>query len=190
MIERMHLETPRLLLREFHADDLDAVHAFAADPEVIRFTDWGPNTVDDTAAFLAEATHDAGARPRTRFALAVLDRAAQVLIGSVELSVTSAAHRQGSTGYVLARPWWGQGRATEAATAMLRLGFDRLDLHKISATCDPGNIASGRVLTKIGMRREGHLHDHLYVRGRWRDRLLFAAITDAGGVSSRSGTGG
>ncbi|RZU48665.1 RimJ/RimL family protein N-acetyltransferase [Krasilnikovia cinnamomea] len=133
-------------------------------------------TRDDTAAFLAEAARDAGAQPRTRFALAVLDRAGQALIGSVELSVTSAAHRRASTGYALARPAWGQGLATEAAAAMLRLGFDRLDLHKISATCDPGNLASGRVLEKIGMRREGHLHDHLYVRGRWRDRLLFAAI--------------
>ncbi|WP_412746166.1 GNAT family N-acetyltransferase [Krasilnikovia sp. MM14-A1004] len=121
--------------------------------------------------------HGRGGQPRTRFALAVLDRAGQALIGSAELSITSAAHRQGSTGYVLARPWWGQGLATEAAEAMLGLGFDRLGLHKISATCDPGNLASGRVLTKIGMRREGHLHDHLYVRGSWRDRLLFAAIT-------------
>ena len=45
-------------------------------------------------------------------------------------------------GYTIARPAWGQGFGTEAAGAVLRFGFDRLGLHKVSATCDPANIGS------------------------------------------------
>jgi ribosomal-protein-alanine N-acetyltransferase len=172
----MNLTTSRLLLREFRVRDQAAVHAFASDPDVTQYTEWGPNSPEDTAAFLAQAVHDAKAQPRTRFALAVVDRADSMLIGSVALNVTSRAHRRGETGYVLAQTRWGHGFATEAATAMLQFAFDGLDLHKVAATCDPDNVASNRVLTKIGMRREGHLHDHLLVRGRWRDRYLFAAV--------------
>lgn len=173
----MELHTPRLLLREFRVGDYPAVHEFASDPEVIRYTDWGPNSPDDTTAFLAEAIEDAEALPRTRYALAIIDRTGDQLIGSVELRVTSRAHRRGVTGYALARQRWGQGLATEAASAMVRLGFDRLGLHKIEATCDPANHGSARVLAKVGMQREGHLRDHLLVRGGWRDRFLFAAIS-------------
>jgi ribosomal-protein-alanine N-acetyltransferase len=106
----------------------------------------------------------------------VVDRADEALIGSVELRIISQAHQQGGMGYVLARRRWERGLATEAAAAMLRLGLEALGLHKITATCDPENTASARVLVKVGMRREGYLHDHLCIRGRWRDRLLFAAI--------------
>jgi [ribosomal protein S5]-alanine N-acetyltransferase len=170
----VHIETPRLVLREFRTDDHPAVQAFAGDPEVTRYTEWGPNTPDDTEVFLREAVRDAALRPRTRFALAITDRADGALVGSVELRIT--AHRQGVTGYALSPARWGQGLATEAAAAMLGLGFDELGLHKITATCDPANAGSARVLTKIGMRQEGHLREHVLIRDQWRDRLLFAAI--------------
>lgn len=173
----MELVTPRLLLREFRNSDHSAVHAYASDPEVTRYTDWGPNSPEATAAFLAETEHDAAAEPRTEYTLAVVDRVDDVLIGAVHLGLTSQAHRRGDMGYVLARPRWRKGYATEAAAAILWFGFEQAGLHKITATCDPDNVASARVLSKIGMRPEGHLHQHLLIHGQWRDRLLFAAIS-------------
>jgi [ribosomal protein S5]-alanine N-acetyltransferase len=101
---------------------------------------------------------------------------AERLIGSIELRVVSFEHRRGEIGYVLAREWWGLGYATEATRRLLAFGFDQLGLHKISATCDPENRASVAVLTKNGMHQEGILRDHIYVRGQWRDRLLFSVI--------------
>jgi RimJ/RimL family protein N-acetyltransferase len=92
------------------------------------------------------------------------------------LRVVSSEHRRGEIGYVLAREFWGHGYATEAARRLLTFGFDELDLHKITATCDPENRASVAVLTKNGMYQEGVLRDHVYVRGQWRDRLLFGVI--------------
>jgi RimJ/RimL family protein N-acetyltransferase len=174
----MELSTPRLLLREFLAGDHAAVHAFACDTEVARYTDWGPNSRHDTTAFLGEVVQDSRGLPRSRFALAVVDRESDVLVGSAELQITSGFHKRGELGYALHRLWWGRGYASEAAAAaLLRFGFDELGLHKISATCDPDNAASARVLTKIGMQREGHLREHLHLRGRWRDRLIYAALS-------------
>ncbi|WP_189078780.1 GNAT family N-acetyltransferase [Mangrovihabitans endophyticus] len=173
------LTTSRLVLREFVHDDHAAVHAYASDPDVAKFIDWGPNTPAETTFFLDMVIAAASASPRIRYALAA--EHAGAVIGAVELRVEEAAHRRGSMGYVFARPTWGQGLATEAAGAVLGFAFDHLGLHKVSATCDPHNSGSVRVLEKIGMSREGHLRDHFLVHGRWRDRLLWAAVRPADG---------
>lgn len=170
----MELLTERLRLREFVVEDHGAVHRFASDPEVTRYTDWGPNDPEATEMFLAEAQASASAAFRTRYALAIVRRDLDQLIGSVELHVTSQENGHGGLGYVLGRRSWGQGYATEAAARMLRYGFVELGLRSISATCDPGNAASVAVLEKIGMHQVGLLHHHVFSRGEWRDRLRFA----------------
>lgn len=164
------LRTSRLQLRPFRVEDVPAVHAYASDPEVVRYMDWGPNTFAETEAFVSAAVNPIdGVHP---FAV----EHAGALIGAVELRVTAAAHRRGEFGYVLAASAWGHGYATEAAGAVLAYAFDKIELHRVAATCDPANLASRRVLEKIGMKCEGHLRDYLYIRGEKRDRLLFAAL--------------
>lgn len=173
----VELRTSRLRLRDFELGDYEAVHAFAADLAVVSHVEWGPNTPQETQAFLQEARASAGVSPRRRYALAVVVQAdGEMLIGSIELQVVSVEHHRGEIGYVLARESWGHGYATEATGRLLAFGFNELGLHKISATCDPENRASVAVLTKNGMRQEGVLRDHIYVRGQWRDRLLLSVI--------------
>lgn len=79
--------------------------------------------------------------------------------------------------YSLAPGAWGQGYATEAARAILEFGFAELGVRRIWATCRPENVGSCRVLEKIGMVREGHLREHVLIRGEWRDSLLYASLT-------------
>jgi ribosomal-protein-alanine N-acetyltransferase len=173
----VELRTIRLRLRDFEVGDYQAVHAFATDLAVVSYVEWGPNTPEETQAFLREARASAGVSPRRRYAFAVVVQSdAERLIGSIELRVVSAEHRRGEIGYVLAHEWWGHGYATEATCRLLAFGFDELGLHKISATCDPENRPSIAVLTKSGMHQEGVLRDHIYVRSEWRDRLLFSVI--------------
>lgn len=80
-------------------------------------------------------------------------------------------------GFVISPDRWGSGYATEAAQAVLRFGFEGPGLDRIWATCRPENLASVRVLERIGMQREGHLRDHICIRGRWQDSLLYAAMS-------------
>ena len=173
----MELVTSRLVLREFSDSDHEAVHAYSGDPGVTRYMDWGPNSPEDTAAFLAEVRGEANAVPRLSYTLAVVVRANDELVGAVHLGETSREHRRGEMGYVLAQAHWRRGYATEAAAAIVRFGFEEVGFHKIAATCDPDNVASARVLEKIGMQYEGHLRQHLLIRGQWRDRLAFAALS-------------
>jgi len=79
-------------------------------------------------------------------------------------------------GYCYDRAAWGRGYATEAASEILDFGFDVLLLHRVWAGCDPENVASARVLEKLGMRLEGHLRESERIRGAYRDTLVYAVI--------------
>ena len=100
------------------------------------------------------------------------------LIGGCGLRVVRPDAAEGEIGYVLRRDCWGQGLVPEAVGSLVALGFDELALHRISATTDPQNIASARVLEKCGFRLEGCLRDHDRVKGRWRSSLVFGLLED------------
>lgn len=78
-------------------------------------------------------------------------------------------------GYTIARAYWGQGYATEAAEALIDFGFGRMQLVRIEAVCLPDHVASARVLQKVGMQFEGVLHNYQIWRGQPRDLLMFTA---------------
>ncbi len=171
----MRLETERLVLREFRAEDFGAVHAYGSDPEVVRFMPWGPNTAEETREFIQRKLDEQAADPRPTFDIAVVERVSGQVLGSVGLRL-NAERTQAALGYCYARHAWGRGIATEAARAMLRFGFEELSLHRIYATCDAENIDSARVLDKLGMRREGHCIEDVRQDGRWRDTFAYAIL--------------
>ena len=169
----MELVTERLVLREYAADDFDAVHRFASDPESSRFVSWGPNTPEQTRGFIDYWLDDQAATPRTRYTFAITEPGGEPF-GSV--GIYQEGPHQAETGFVLSPDRWGAGFATEAGRAVLRFGFEDLGIHRIYATCRPDNVGSWRVLEKMGMSREGLLRDHILIRGEWHDSLLYAAI--------------
>lgn len=173
-MSREQLRTARLVLRDLAPDDIEAVHAWASDPEVSRFMVWGPNTWADTQAFVQEQL----AAPRNAHSNRLVELAGTgLVIGGIDLRIELAAPHRAEIGYVFNREHWNQGYATEAARAMIAHGFGDLGLERIAATCDPENQASAQVLRKAGLRPEGHLRHHLKVRGQWRDSLLFAVLS-------------
>jgi RimJ/RimL family protein N-acetyltransferase len=98
------------------------------------------------------------------------------LIGDVMLFWRSREHREGEIGYIFHPDHGGQGYATEAARAMLRLGFDEVGLHRIIGRIDARNTASARVLERLGMRREAHFRQNEMVKGEWTDEIVFAIL--------------
>ena len=81
-------------------------------------------------------------------------------------------------GYVLRRESWGNGYATEAARVILRIGFDILNAHRVTATVDTENLSSIRVLEKLGMTREGMHRQSFWspLHENWRDVFLYAIL--------------
>ena len=172
------IRTDRLILRDFHADDFDDLHAYASDPEVVRFMDWGPNTEEVSRDRLKFSEAEAATRPRTDFNLALELLAERRVVGSVGLHPDDLPNLTMSTGYCLRRDLWGRGLVSEAARALLDAGFGQLGLHRVFATCDTRNTASWRVMEKLGMRREGLLRKDREVRGEWRDTYVYAVLAE------------
>ncbi len=169
----MELATPRLLLREFTVADFATTHAYGSDVEVTRHTIFGPSTEDETRAFLERTVAGQAHRPRLTYDLAIVRKEGGVHIGSVALHLED---EQASLGYVLAKPFWHQGYAPEAAGALVGYGFCELKLHRIFALCDVDNPASARVMAKLGMRHEGTFLKAGRMKGEWRDELRYAIL--------------
>lgn len=172
------LTTPRLILRAFRAGDEADIHAYAIDPEVVRYMEWGPNTPQMTAKFLADRLAEDETWPRLAVSLAVELKDEARVIGAVRLEVDDPAARSAELGYSLARPYWRRGLASEAARALARAGFEILGLHRLWATCDARNLGSRGVLEKLGLRREGELRRNKWVRDGWRDTLVYALLAE------------
>ena len=172
------IETVRLILREFREEDWKEIHLYSADEDVIRFMPWGPNTEEDTRNFVGRALREKGKVPRKEYHLVVTEKSTGRLIGAVEITLGGHDDLQGMIGYCYSKRAWGQGYATEAAGALIKFGFEKLNLHRICAYCDVFNIASQRVLEKNGMRREGCFRKNSFIRGEWRDNYQYAILRE------------
>lgn len=170
------IQTKRLRLRDFEKGDWKSVHDYASDPEVVRYVDFGPNTEEESKNFIQRTLAHQKEQPRNNFSLAIVLKAKNALIGGCGIYVSNPDNREGYIGYVLNRNFWGQGYATETARALVEFGFNQLKLHRIFATCDPQNVASAHVLEKIGMQLEGHFRENGWVKGKWRDSLVYAVL--------------
>jgi RimJ/RimL family protein N-acetyltransferase len=177
-----NIETKRLLLRDLKETDVRVVHDYASDPEVVRYMDWGPNNREETKTFIRRALDAQKEKPRYHYTLAITLKTDQKLIGSCGAHVSNPDNREGWIGYCLNRQFWGKGYATEPAKVLVKFGLEELFLHRVFATCYPANTASANVLEKSGMKLEGHIRGHKWVKGKWHSSLLYAIINQTENV--------
>jgi len=174
----MIVETPRLCLREFVASDWPAVLAYQSDPRYLTYYPWTGRTEADVRDFVNRFLTWQAAQPRLKFQLALTLRDGGSLIGNCGIRLSEAGARSAELGYELAPQQWGHGYATEAARAMVSLGFETLGLHRIWGECVPENVASRRVMEKLGMKCEARLRQTQRFKGRWWDTLVYAVLED------------
>lgn len=151
---RIHLETPRLLLRPLIADDAEWLAEIFTDPEVNRFLLDGA-LPPEQARRTAEAIVSLDLMKCHFGHWAIHDKSTGVIHGWTELSKLrpwSGPADEIALSYVLRRASWGQGIATEAAAGLLRCAFEVQQLDRVMAVIMAGNTPSERVLQKLEMR--------------------------------------
>lgn len=171
----MLIETERLILRDFVAEDWESVHAYASNPTVARYTIWGPNKEEDTRAFIESVLSMQSQTPRTGYELGVVLKERGQLLGGCGL------HLEGTNaeiGYCFHPDYWGKGYATEATKGLLGFGFEQQGINRIYATCRPANRQSAAVMIRIGMQKEGHLRQHMYHKGAYHDSYLYSILKE------------
>jgi RimJ/RimL family protein N-acetyltransferase len=169
------LESDRLRLRRFEPGDAVDLRALADHPEVAATTLnlAYPYTLADAQAFIRGVrTAWSGGRS---LVFAIERKADSKLIGAVGLTLQPNFDRA-ELGYWLGRAHWGRGYATEAARAVVDVGFERLNLNRIFAACFAGNSASERVMQKLGMTYEGTLRQHYKRYDRYHDGRCYGLL--------------
>ena len=169
------LETARLRLRPFTGADGDALYELHSNAEVLRYWD-SPPWIDRERADVFVATCERMATEGTGARLAIDRLSDGVFLGWCSLTRWNPDHRSASMGYCLNQTAWGQGHATEAARAVLMWAFDTLDLNRVQAETDTRNVASARVLEKLGFVLEGTLREDCIVDGDVSDSWVFGLL--------------
>ena len=178
------IRTERLLLRPLTAGDADALLAYRGRDDVSRYVPGEPMSRDD----ILERIADRWARTELTDEGQALTLGAELaetglaetgeLAGDVMLFWHSREHAGGELGYVFNPALGGRGYATEAANAMLRLGFEGIGLHRIVARIEERNEPSVRLARRLGMRQEARLVHNEFFKGEWSTEVDFAMLAE------------
>jgi len=164
----------KVVLREFRLDDEDALLEVIGDDRVTVWLSHDSRSRDEVQAMLGGIVERARQEPRTEYALAVTLPDSDRLIGLARLGL--GVHQGAKLGYAIRADEWGKGYATDAASTLVKFGFDELGLHRITAAIGPENAASIAVMERLGFEYEGQLRDHVFTNGAWRDSMLYSIL--------------
>ncbi len=167
-------ETPRLILRPLREADFPDLFEYAQDPAVARDGMWTPYESEDKAR--EDFMRLLSFYPRGFMWWALEHKADGKMIGRCQLDNYDSDDARADISYALNQDYWGQGLMREAAQRVARYGFEVLNLNRLSATAFPDNVASIRILEKLGMLREGCLRQYRTSRGQPEDVYMFAAL--------------
>ena len=169
------LESERLLLRRLCMRDAPDIYDYSRDAEVARHVLWTAHTSpSESRSYIRYMLRRYRLGEPSSWGI-VLKREGRV-IGTIGFMWYNEENRSAEVGYSLSRAYWNRGLMTEALSAVVRYGFERLGLNRIEAQHEVDNPASGAVMRKVGMRHEGTLRSRLYNKGRYVDVELYAIL--------------
>jgi len=136
---------------------------------------WAPDDMSRASFRRRRRAYAQVMKHKTSLPLLIFRREDDRMAGGITLTnIRYGAANTGTLGYWTGVHFARQGLATAAVTAILAHAFERIGLNRVEAACQPGNLASLRVLDKCGFQREGFARDYLKINGQWRDHAIFA----------------
>jgi RimJ/RimL family protein N-acetyltransferase len=171
--------TSRLNIRPFEAADIDDLFEFHSRPDVVQYLYWHARSRSEVQEVLQKRIDSKTMRGEgERLVLAVELIETGKVIGDLYLMWRSQEHQQGEIGFVFNPDYQGQGYATEASKVLLSIGFMEFGFHRIFGRCDARNVASYKLVERLGMRREAHFVQNELFKGEWGDELVYAILQD------------
>ncbi len=169
------LETKRLVLRPFSLEDAKKVQQLAGDRRIAEMMLTIPHPYEDGMAeeWIPTLAEKFASGEMVDFAITL--REGGTLVGAVGLTINKQ-HEKAELGYWIGADYWGQGYCTEATGAMVRFGFDYLQLNRVQGHHLTKNPASGRVMLKVGLLYEGRAPQAVKKGDRFEDIALYGII--------------
>lgn len=165
------IATKRLELRPVRMADAGAFFDHARIPAVAKNAGFLPASLMETKAYLRRSTGEWRRSHPERMTYSIILRQHRQWIGSIELRWLNPG--VGEIGFFIHPDQWGNGFATEAATAVVKWAFTKGKAHRLQGSCWTKNAASIRVMKKLGFRKEGILRGYARVGKQLQDDILF-----------------
>jgi [ribosomal protein S5]-alanine N-acetyltransferase len=172
---RPTIKTERLILRPLQISDGWDVRRMAGSSKVAQNTLYMPFPYPEGVAEEWISTHSNEFFEKKQLVLGICLQQNKELIGCIGLTLKPDIENA-ELGYWIGEDHWNKGYATEAARAVIKYGFDALGLHKIYANYFSTNEASGKVMKKAGMIREGYLNEHVRHWGVYKDLYVYGIV--------------
>lgn len=170
------LFTDRLIIRLLGASDAKAMYTYRTEPAVLRFQTWAPASVQEVRALIERLRTLDPLTPGEWFQIGIALRATGELVGDFGLQARADDPRLVEVGITLAPRFQHQGLASEALGALLEFLFTGTETHRVHCSVDPENHPCIKLLEKVGMRREAHLIESLWLKGAWVDDVIYAML--------------
>ena len=175
----MYIKTERLVIREHQESDWHAIVSRTSKEAVARYMFW------DTNRWSQKEEVVSWIRKQREFSLETIGKYIEfavvkddVCIGDVGVKRLSEVNQDAEIGWTFHPDYWGQGYAKEAAAALISYCFKTLNVHRITSVCDARNVASYKLMERLGMRREAHHIKSCYNKGEWTDDLVYAVLRE------------
>lgn len=157
--------------------DARDLYEYGRDPEVARHVLWDAYTsVGEVRSYIRFMLRKYHAGEPSSWC--IVWKETNEVIGTIGFMWIEEEHASAEVGYSLSRPFWNRGIMTEALRAVIDYAFDELRLNRIEAQHETGNPASGAVMRKCGMQKEGVLRQRLMNKGRYVDTVIYAILRD------------
>lgn len=170
--------TARLLLRPIQPQDAGAVFLYRSNKQVNRYQSFIPESVDEVDHFIAHKVSREINVPGTWMQWVIIKMDDGELIGDIGVHFHAHDPLQAEIGCTFNGLYHGQGYATEALKKITDFLFDELGKERITASVDPRNLPSVRLMERIGFRQQAHLKESYYTHGVWEDELIFAQLKE------------
>lgn len=171
----MEFYTNRLHIRPVKLEDKKPMFKYRSDPETNKYLSLIPESEEDIAEFIQKTSCNIDI-PGTWFQFVLIEQNSNLLIGDIGIHFldTDSENSQVEIGYTLDKQFHGKGYATEALTAVIDFLITGLHKKRITASIDPTNVDSIRLIERLGFRKEAHLEKSLFFQGKWVDDVIYA----------------
>lgn len=172
------IKTKRLLLRSFHPSDDVPLFQLRSDPTVMAFMGRSPlASIEGAQRMILEIQKSYSNRESIVWVITTPPE--DIMVGYIGFVKWSSRHHQGEIAYALSPMYWGNGLMSEAMGAVLKFGFNQMDLKQIEANIDPENTPSRNLLNRFSFRKTALLKNSLLFDGKWLDSEIYQLDRDS-----------
>ena len=170
------LTTQRLILEDMTGQDLANIQRIARDPGVMKYVLIWLENDGQVAGFLQHAIEESGRKDRMDYVLAARTRETGTFAGLTFIEIDRELRSTAEVGIVLRPEFCKSGYGSEILRAYLTFGFETLGMHRVYGKCDEQNIPSARLMEKCGLRYEGTIREHVWLRDHWRSTQYYGML--------------